>query len=60
MCLINIYAPNTDTPHFFQEINILIEENTKDHVFLCEDRSEATGKVLTIFLEKEMKIPKKV
>ena len=35
--LINIYAPNTDTPTFFQNVNVLIEENTMDHIVLCGD-----------------------
>ena len=35
--LINIYAPNTDTPTFFQNVNVLIEENTMDHIVVCGD-----------------------
>ena len=35
--IINIYAPNVDTPSFFQNINTLIEENTMDHLVLCGD-----------------------
>ena len=34
---INIYAPNTDTPTFFQNVNLLIEENTMDHIVFCGD-----------------------
>ena len=37
MRLINIYAPNTDSPEFFQNINTLIEENNMDHFVLCGD-----------------------
>ena len=36
-CLINIYTPNTDTPTFFQNVNVLIEENTMDHIVVCGD-----------------------
>ena len=35
--VINLYAPNTDTPSFFQDISSLIEENTLDHLLLCGD-----------------------
>ena len=37
MRIINVYAPNLDTPSFFQNINILIEENTMDHLIFCGD-----------------------
>ena len=36
MRIMNIYAPNLDTP-FLQNINSLIQENTMDHLVLCED-----------------------
>ena len=35
--LISIYAPNTDTPSFFESIDTLISENTSDHLILCGD-----------------------
>ena len=35
--LINIYAPNSDTPTFFQSIETLVLENTCDHLILCGD-----------------------
>ena len=35
--IINIYAPNVDTPTFFQNISTLIEENTMDYLILCGD-----------------------
>ena len=35
--LVNIYAPNTDSPQFFQNINELIEENTMEHFVICGD-----------------------
>ena len=35
--IINIFAPNVDTPYFFQNINTLIEENTMDRLVLCGD-----------------------
>ena len=37
MRLINIYAPNADTPQFFQNVKTLIEENTMAYVVLCGD-----------------------
>ena len=41
--IINIYAPNTDTPNFFQTIDNLISENTSGSVFT---------KILRILLKK--------
>ena len=35
--IINIYAPNTATPSFFQTIDNLISENTSDYLILCGD-----------------------
>ena len=35
--LINIYAPNTDSPHFFIEIQKFIEENEMNYLILCGD-----------------------
>ena len=35
--MITIYAPNVDTPSFFQSINTLTEENTMEHLVLCGD-----------------------
>ena len=35
--LINLYAPNTDSPKFFQEIDKLIANEKADHVVVCGD-----------------------
>ena len=35
--LINIYAPNLESPSFFERLNQLIEENTMDHLIICDD-----------------------
>ena len=35
--LINLYAPNTDSPKFFQEIDKLIANEKADHVVICGD-----------------------
>ena len=35
--IVNIYAPNSDNPCFFQTINNIISENTSDHLVLCGD-----------------------
>ena len=35
--LINIYAPNIDSPAFFQSIQKLIEESQQDHLIVCGD-----------------------
>ena len=35
--LVNIYAPNTDSPQFFEGINALINENTMDYFVICGD-----------------------
>ena len=35
--LINIYAPNNDTPSFFHNIDNLILENSLDHSVICGD-----------------------
>ena len=35
--LINIYAPNNDTPSFFRSIDDLITENNLDHLVICGD-----------------------
>ena len=35
--LINIYAPNMDSPGFFQSILKLIEESQQDHLIVCGD-----------------------
>ena len=35
--LINIYAPNWDSPSFFERLNQLIEENTMDHLIIYGD-----------------------
>ena len=37
MNLINLYAPNTDSPKFFQEIHRLIANEKADHVVICGD-----------------------
>ena len=35
--IINIYAPNHDSPDFFEEVNILIQDNQSDHLIICGD-----------------------
>ena len=35
--LINIYAPNRDSPHFFESIKIAIENSTHDYCIICGD-----------------------
>ena len=35
--LINIYAPNKDTPAFFQNLRQLIENNEQDYLLVCGD-----------------------
>ena len=35
--LINIYAPNNDSPQFFMEIITFIEENEQDYIINCGD-----------------------
>ena len=35
--LINIYAPNLDTPDFFQNLSEIIEQNKQDYLVICGD-----------------------
>ena len=35
--LINIYAPNTDSPHFFTKIRSFVEDNEQDYIVNCGD-----------------------
>ena len=35
--LVNIYAPNTDSPEFFENIKEKIETNLKDYIVICGD-----------------------
>ena len=35
--LINIYAPNVDSPKFFEYIRKLVEENEQDYILVCGD-----------------------
>ena len=35
--IINIYAPNTDSPEFFSEIDNILYENNQDYTIVCGD-----------------------
>ena len=35
--LINLYAPNNDSPNFFQNIEDLVKNNQQDYVVICGD-----------------------
>ena len=44
--LINIYAPNTDSPEFFNKVKEMIEANLQDHIVICGDYNLALDPTL--------------
>ena len=46
--LINVYAPNKDTPIFFDKISDLIANSQEDHVIICGDLNLALDPSLDV------------
>ena len=47
--ILNIYAPNTDTPSFFNNLANFIENNEQDYVLICGDFNLVLDPILDCF-----------
>ena len=57
MKLINIYAPNKDTPDFFKKIGNIIESSNMDYVMLAGDFNITLDPQLDSYIYKQLNNP---